>query len=130
MGIFLAADLSFYSCPCKINVSTLLRRIEHPNKLCCSCGYNAVYVETLCYTQPTWRLTRVALKSFWVTSLKSLLQGTDLSLTFNRVRIPCITFFSLFASVVGSDTGYSNFSCYLSPFVRFVSRCVQTFTVI
>lgn len=79
-----------------------------------------------CYTQPTWRLSRVAVKSFWVTSLKSLLQGTDLLLTFNRVRIPCITFFSLFASVIGSDTAYYNFSCYLSPFVSFVYRCVQT----
>lgn len=57
----------------------------------CSCG--AVCREALCYTQTEGRLTGAALKSFWVTSLKSCLQGTDLSLTSNRVRIPCITFF-------------------------------------
>lgn len=58
------------------------------------CSYGAVCREALCYTQTEGRLTGAALKSFWVTSLKSCLQGTDLSLTSNRVRIPCITFFS------------------------------------
>lgn len=52
----------------------------------------------------------------WVTSLKSRLPGTDLLLTFNRVRILYVTVFSLFAFVVALDTVYPVLSCYLCPF--------------
>lgn len=114
--------------------SRLLRKVKWGKKtqqnarVSCTvlCNYNAVYIETLCCTETERRLPRAAVESFWVTSLKSLLPSTDLLLTFNRVRIPYITVFSLFASAVASDTLYPNLDCYFSPFVILLPRCVQT----
>lgn len=114
--------------------SELLRKVKwgekklakYLNNLCCFMQLQcSLHWNTVLYWDPV-KVSPGWLKSLWVTSLKSLLPGTDLLLTFNRVRIPCITVFSLFASVVASDTVYPNLSCYLSLLVRLLPRCVQT----
>lgn len=88
-----------------VNVSRLLKTCKPQSNLCHSLQLRCSCREVLCYTQTEGRLTGAALKSSRVTSLKSCPQGTDLSLTFNRVRIPCVPFFSsLFASVGAPDT--------------------------
>lgn len=116
-------QLAIQNCSEKLNEGkNMAKRLNnscHFMQLQCSLHWNTVLSWEV-KVSPGW------LESLWVTSLKSLLQGTDLLLTFNRVRIPCITVFSLFASGVASDTVYPNLSCCLSPLVRLLPRCVQT----